>query len=93
MNNARDEGRRLGFQEGLSRGRRIGFQEGREAGLESRPRGGGGVGEYIVDEDNILSPDPIVMPRSPLPESIEIRVASPPLRRTKTPQPARPSSK
>lgn len=44
---AREEGRRQGFKEGLSRGRRIGFDEGRSVAYEDTPRR---MEEYVGDE-------------------------------------------
>lgn len=67
---AREEGRRLGFQEGLSRGRRIGFEEGRTVTF--------GEGPSRVIED--------IVGIEPYQESIDIRrVRSPDSRRMRTP--------
>jgi hypothetical protein len=62
---AREEGRRQGFEEGLSRGRRIGFEEGRSTGFGDGPQrmeDYNEVGEEVDDE-------PIEIRRSRSPEN------------------------
>jgi hypothetical protein len=47
---AREDGRRQGFEEGLSRGRRIGFEEGRSISYGA-PDGPQRINDYIGDEE------------------------------------------
>jgi hypothetical protein len=58
---AREEGRRQGYEEGLSKGRRIGFEEGRSVGLaEDGPRTDDDEGEDVDAEPIQIRP-----PRTP----------------------------
>lgn len=80
---AREEGRRQGFEEGLSRGRRIGFEEGRSIGYggEGPPRMDDYIEEGEEDDD-----EPIEIRRSRSPENRRVNrtpvVAPMPLRAT-----------
>ena len=47
---AREEGRRIGIQEGISRGRRVGFENGRVAGFEQGRSTNGGRAMFLSDE-------------------------------------------
>ena len=79
---AREEGRRQGYEDGLSRGRRIGFEEGRSfAFAEDGPR------RADYDDDDGEDAEPVQVRRPPSPEQRRVErtpfVAPRPVRATR----------
>ncbi|KAL4076465.1 hypothetical protein J3A83DRAFT_2209806 [Scleroderma citrinum] len=80
---AREEGRRLGFEEGIRRGRRMGFREGHTIGVDNTREEMDGIAAHTVDR--------LLAARDELEEESEPRrlppprVASPEAHRARTP--------
>jgi flagellar biosynthesis/type III secretory pathway protein FliH len=65
---AREEGRRQGFKEGLSRGRRIGFEEARSmaydiADVDDGPEEEIGIRRTTSPENQTMQKNPVIAPR------------------------------